>query len=91
MFGTLFDSTCRIWQNKCGSRGACLIYDIGSFRYYMHGVTVGIQGLAFLLAGIMYYFVVKRFTAKNESIDETVGIEKEAMLALNSKSDEPES
>ena len=33
LFGKIIDSSCLIWKEKCGSQGACLLYNIVHFRF----------------------------------------------------------
>lgn len=36
LFGYIIDSTCLIWNTRCGSRGNCQLYDQKHFRYYLN-------------------------------------------------------
>ena len=49
VFGGLLDSTCLVWKETCGKRGACLHYDIVSQRFRFKGLVVGLFALAVLL------------------------------------------
>ena len=46
IFGAVVDSTCLVWEEKCGKTGNCWIYDQDKFRYYLHGTA-----LAFMCVG----------------------------------------
>ncbi|CAG2173397.1 unnamed protein product [Oppiella nova] len=46
IFGAVVDSTCLVWESKCGKTGNCWIYDQDKFRYYLHGTA-----LAFMCVG----------------------------------------
>lgn len=49
IYGTLVDSTCLHWQQECGAPGACRMFDSWKFRFYFHGLTAFLMGLAFLV------------------------------------------
>ena len=36
MYGAVIDSTCRVLQQSCTRKGACLLYDHDSFRFRLH-------------------------------------------------------
>ena len=46
IFGAVVDSTCLVWEEKCGKTGNCWIYDQDKFKYYLHGTA-----LAFICVG----------------------------------------
>lgn len=53
IFGRIIDSTCLIWNNKCGQQGNCILYDPIKFRYYVH------LGSAFFMAfGVLFDFLI---------------------------------
>ncbi|RWS22490.1 solute carrier organic anion transporter family member 4C1-like protein, partial [Leptotrombidium deliense] len=39
VFGAIIDSSCLMWDEKCGKRGNCWVYDNEKLRYYLHGAT----------------------------------------------------
>lgn len=49
IYGSLVDSTCVYWQQDCGQRGACRLFDSDKFRLYFHGLTAGLMFAAFLV------------------------------------------
>ena len=53
IFGAIVDSTCKIWENTCGKKGNCWLYDIDKFRVYFHGAS-----LAFLTVGTLFGIMV---------------------------------
>ncbi|KAK3088850.1 hypothetical protein FSP39_024570 [Pinctada imbricata] len=67
VFGKLFDGTCKLWKDTCGSKGACKLYDIVSMRYIMVAMEVGLR-IAALLVYIVAYFVAIR-QARREKKD----------------------
>ncbi|XP_055304286.1 solute carrier organic anion transporter family member 74D-like [Sitodiplosis mosellana] len=53
IFGRIIDSTCLIWNEKCGRQGNCLLYDPIKFRYYMHASSA-----FFVLIGVGFDFLI---------------------------------
>ncbi|KAK3870976.1 hypothetical protein Pcinc_023849 [Petrolisthes cinctipes] len=43
IFGWAIDYTCRLWEETCGTRGFCWLYDIDSFRQVLHGIPAGMM------------------------------------------------
>jgi len=41
--GALFDSSCLYWQEECGNRGNCWVYDNNHLSLGMFGVTTGVR------------------------------------------------
>jgi len=40
IFGSIVESTCLVWEKKCGKTGNCWFYDNDKFRYYLHGAAI---------------------------------------------------
>ncbi|KAH9368280.1 hypothetical protein HPB48_021226 [Haemaphysalis longicornis] len=56
IYGALADASCLLWEDKCGERGACWLYDLPKFRFTVHGVTAALLVLGCLLqAPIVHY------------------------------------
>lgn len=55
LYGAIVDSTCLFWEEDCGKRGACRMYDSTRFRYLFHGLTALIMFLAFLIDLVVCY------------------------------------
>lgn len=53
IFGRIIDSTCSIWNNKCGHRGNCILYDPIKFRYYVH-----LSSAFFMAIGVLFDFLI---------------------------------
>ena len=51
----MVDSACLFWEEECGKRGACRIYDPAKFRQVFHGVTALIMFAAFVVDAIVWY------------------------------------
>ncbi|KAK4318476.1 hypothetical protein Pmani_010518 [Petrolisthes manimaculis] len=43
IFGWAIDCTCRLWEETCGARGFCWLYDVDSFRQVLHGIPAGMM------------------------------------------------
>ncbi|XP_064473133.1 solute carrier organic anion transporter family member 74D-like isoform X1 [Ornithodoros turicata] len=59
VYGAILDSSCMIWEDKCGNRGNCWVYDIEKLRYMLHLVTIG-----FLAFGSICYIGVTCFSKR---------------------------
>ena len=59
MFGFIIDRTCLIWQEVCGVRGSCLLYDTDRFRYVTH-TTELLFSMVTLVAGIAACGLLRR-------------------------------
>lgn len=56
LYGAVFDASCILWQDNCGSTGTCWVYDTDKLRYYYHGVSVFILFLAIVFElPVVYY------------------------------------
>ena len=45
IYGSLFDSTCLVWQDSCGDKGSCWIYDRDLLTWYLLAITVCVKFL----------------------------------------------
>ncbi|XP_076039263.1 solute carrier organic anion transporter family member 74D-like [Oratosquilla oratoria] len=50
IFGSLADASCLVWEESCGQRGACWVYDTRMFGYRLHGTA------AVLLSVCTFFF-----------------------------------
>lgn len=57
LFGRIIDSTCKIWTEKCGERGNCLLYDQDQFRYWVNLVSA-----CFTSCGVFFDVLVWHFS-----------------------------
>ena len=48
VFGLIFDSACIFWQNECGRRGNCWVYD---------NTNLSQRALSLTISGVFLYFV----------------------------------
>lgn len=56
IFGRVIDSTCLIWNFKCGIKGNCQLFDPIKFRYYLHLASV-----FFTVSGVFFDLLVWYF------------------------------
>ncbi|KAL3201055.1 hypothetical protein MRX96_043150 [Rhipicephalus microplus] len=52
IYGAILDHSCMIWEEKCGRRGNCWVYDPDKLRYTLHLVTI----VFLAIAGVCYIF-----------------------------------
>ncbi|KAL1435752.1 hypothetical protein MTO96_010537 [Rhipicephalus appendiculatus] len=52
IYGAILDHSCMIWEEKCGRRGNCWVYDPDKLRYTLHLVTI----IFLAIAGVCYTF-----------------------------------
>lgn len=56
LYGRIIDSTCLIWNTKCGRRGNCQLYDPIMFRYILHITSASFIFLAAVFDGLVWYY-----------------------------------
>nr|XP_019944418.1 PREDICTED: solute carrier organic anion transporter family member 4A1 [Paralichthys olivaceus] len=57
LFGSVIDISCLLWQNQCGERGSCYLYQNSEMSHYILGAGIICKILGtifFLLANVMY-------------------------------------
>ncbi|XP_076337292.1 solute carrier organic anion transporter family member 74D-like isoform X2 [Tachypleus tridentatus] len=54
VYGSITDSACLVWEERCGETGNCWIYDYEKFRYYLHGATFVFLGLGTFFEVIVF-------------------------------------
>lgn len=52
IFGALFDASCLSWQEECGQRGNCWIYDRSRLSYY--AISISLPSLSF---ATLFFFI----------------------------------
>uniref|UniRef100_A0A0P4W833 Solute carrier organic anion transporter family member n=1 Tax=Scylla olivacea TaxID=85551 RepID=A0A0P4W833_SCYOL len=55
VFGWAIDAACRLWEESCGGRGSCWLYDIDAFRKTLHGIPAGLMALCLLTELILIF------------------------------------
>uniref|UniRef100_A0A8D8R1L5 Solute carrier organic anion transporter family member n=1 Tax=Cacopsylla melanoneura TaxID=428564 RepID=A0A8D8R1L5_9HEMI len=56
LFGMIIDSTCMIWDNSCGTKGNCKLYDKENFRFKINALGACITVLGVLLDSFVCYW-----------------------------------
>ncbi|XP_031619261.1 solute carrier organic anion transporter family member 74D-like [Contarinia nasturtii] len=56
IFGHIVDSTCLIWNHKCGRQGNCLLYDSAKFRYYLHSTAALFYAICVCFDFLIWYY-----------------------------------
>lgn len=57
IFGALFDASCILWEEECGRRGNCWLYDNDNLSIYIISLAfpcIFLGALFFFLAWLMY-------------------------------------
>jgi len=60
IYGAAIDSTCRVLQQSCTRKGACLLYDNDSFRFRLHLLPLCAQLATVVLKAVSYYLSRRR-------------------------------
>uniref|UniRef100_A0A0E9Y2K7 Solute carrier organic anion transporter family member n=1 Tax=Amblyomma americanum TaxID=6943 RepID=A0A0E9Y2K7_AMBAM len=56
IYGAIMDRSCLVWEVNCGARGNCWVYDAATFRYLLHGASMGFIVLGALFSLAIYVF-----------------------------------
>ncbi|KAG0722495.1 Solute carrier organic anion transporter family member 1C1 [Chionoecetes opilio] len=56
VFGWAIDAACRLWEESCGGRGSCWLYDIDAFRKILHGIPASLMALCLLTELLLIFF-----------------------------------
>lgn len=77
IYGALTDASCIVWEERCGDRGSCWLYDLQKLRYLIHGVTTALILIGCVFMACMAYYCknIKNFY-EDEVEDEIAGSEK---------------
>ena len=62
IYGAVIDSTCIVLQQSCSRQGACLLYDVDSFRVRLHLLTVAFQLGTVTINALAWYLSCRRHT-----------------------------
>ncbi|XP_049272564.1 solute carrier organic anion transporter family member 4C1 [Rhipicephalus sanguineus] len=69
IYGALTDASCIVWEDRCGERGACWIYDLPKMRYLINGFTTLMLCLSTFFQCVMTYYCkrIKNFHGDDEA------------------------
>ena len=65
--GALFDSSCLYWQEECGNRGNCWVYDNNRLSLGMFGMSTGVRVASVIFAFCAWIFFDVTFCNRNRS------------------------
>lgn len=71
IFGALFDVSCVYWQEECGDRGNCWVYDNEDLSLRMFGVSIGVRVLSVTFAFCTWLFYDVTLCNRGHMTDET--------------------
>ena len=54
MYGRFIDTACVMMEPTCGERGRCIVYDNATYKYIMHGITLGMIILTVIFCIFMW-------------------------------------
>ena len=60
LYGAVIDSTCRVLQQSCTRKGACLLYDHDNFRFRLHLLPLCCQMATVALKAVAWYLSRRR-------------------------------
>ena len=60
LYGAVIDSTCRVLQQSCTRKGACLLYDHDNFRFRLHLLPLCCQVATVALKAAAWYLSRRR-------------------------------
>ena len=60
IYGAVIDSTCRVLQQSCTRKGACLLYDHDNFRFRLHLLPLCCQMSTVALKAVAWYLSRRR-------------------------------
>ncbi|KAK8763203.1 hypothetical protein V5799_034189 [Amblyomma americanum] len=56
IYGAVADASCLVWEDRCGERGACWLYDLPKFRSLLHGVTAALLVIGCFFQGAVVHY-----------------------------------
>ncbi|KAM7308345.1 solute carrier organic anion transporter family member 74D isoform X1 [Ixodes scapularis] len=56
IFGAIIDACCIVWEDHCGHRGACWVYNLKKLRYLIHGVSALLLVISCIFHGAVVYY-----------------------------------
>jgi len=86
LYGALIDSTCRVLQQSCTRKGACLLYDNDSLRFRFHLLPLCTQLVIVVLQVVAWHFS-RRGKFANAAVDPTNEITVDGKAAAESGPD----
>ncbi|KAG0410911.1 hypothetical protein HPB47_011975 [Ixodes persulcatus] len=75
VYGAILDSSCLVWEEKCGRRGNCWLYDIEKLRFSLHLITVVFLAVASLCYVAVVFFSGRITNFYEDDLEEEKGEE----------------
>ena len=70
IFGALFDASCVYWQEECGDRGNCWVYDNEDMSLRVFGVSMGVRIVSVIFALCTWIFYDVTLCNRGQVTDE---------------------
>ncbi|CAN7989036.1 unnamed protein product, partial [Ixodes hexagonus] len=70
VYGAILDSSCLVWEESCGRRGNCWLYDNDKLRYSLHLITVVFLAVASLCYTAVIFFSGRIVNFYEDDLDE---------------------
>lgn len=83
IYGALMDASCAVWEDRCGERGTCWIYDLGLLRNLIHGVTTGLLVVACCFQVLVWWYSNRITNFYTDEDDGDTPVETDAVAELN--------
>lgn len=73
IYGALTDASCIVWEDRCGERGSCWLYDLKKLRFLIHGVTTALLFTGCIFQVCMAYYCKRIKNFYDDEGDDDVG------------------
>lgn len=69
IYGIVIDATCTVWNNQCGVRGNCQLYDQAKFRYYVNLLSLALTSVGMVLDLAVWHYSKNLKLYDDEEVD----------------------
>lgn len=73
IYGALTDASCIVWEDRCGERGSCWLYDLRKLRFLIHGVTTALLLAGCIFQACMAYYCKRIKNFYDDEVDDETG------------------
>lgn len=73
IYGIVIDATCTVWNNQCGVRGNCQLYDQAKFRYYVNFLSLTLTTVGMVLDLAVWYYAKNLSLYDDDDVDAHAG------------------